>query len=142
MFHLQLMQNIICSPCVVQYLLSLSYLYEFSLYLCVVVIATWKQVVFGTAVVFFDEYSTQEWRVLQLVLHLFLSRWDLNKVVFPVFITWWVVSDHPLIVDGAAGKMVVFLDSGGGGTVSDWVLDCSGQTSTNAWSRWMQWSRC
>lgn len=40
MFHLQLMQNIICSPCVVQYLLSLSYLYEFSLYLCVVVIAT------------------------------------------------------------------------------------------------------
>ena len=29
------------------------------------------------------------------------------------------MSDHPLIVNGAAGKMVVFLDSGGGGTVSD-----------------------
>lgn len=42
------------------------------------------------------------------------------------------VGHHPLIVSGIAGKMIIFMDSVVGQCAT--VLDCSGQTSTNACS--------
>lgn len=41
------------------------------------------------------------------------------------------VGHHLLIVSGIAGNMIMFMDSGGGGTMCDWVLECSSQTSMN-----------
>lgn len=40
------------------------------------------------------------------------------------------VGHHPWIVSGIAGKMIMFMDSVVGQFAT--VLDCSGQTSTNA----------